>query len=98
MRGADRPDVAVLDLGGQRHAGRLHPVDSDRLLEPWLVLELDDDKVAGLQHLRRGLGEPALVAVQRGHGEDAGQAGEHGDQGGEGRRTPALAESVQIGL
>ena len=47
------------------------------------------DEVAGLQHLGGGLGEAALVAVERRHGEQAGQAGQEGDQGRQRRAAPA---------
>jgi hypothetical protein len=70
-------------------------VDADRLLEARLVLELDDDVVAGFQHLRGGLGEARLVAVQRRHGEQAGQARDQGHQRGEQGAAPTPAPVIQ---
>jgi len=89
------PDRPVFGMGEGLDAGRLQPVDAYRLLVARLILKTDRDEVAGLEHLGRGFGEARLVAVERGHGENPGQAGDQGDQSGEERPPPAARPAVQ---
>ena len=51
----------------------LEPIDAGRLLVARLVLELDADEVAVLDHLARRLGEARLVAVERRQRHEARQ-------------------------
>ena len=67
------PDLARLGARQGGDAGRLQPVDADRLLVAFLVLEIDFDEVAAFQHLGGRLGKAALVSVERWQGEYPGQ-------------------------
>ena len=81
---------------GQDAYGRgLKPVDAHRLLEARLVLEVDRDEIAALQHLHRRLGEARLVAVEGRQGDQSRQAGQQGDQGREGGPPPAAAPNLE---
>src|SRR6185437_9321348 len=79
------PDVGALAEACDGGGRRLQPVDACRLLVAGDEAEADVDEVSGLQHLLGGLGEAALVAVERRQAEEAGQPqkrAEH-EQGGE---------------
>ena len=76
----------------QGSAGRLQPVDQDRLVVARLAVERGGQIVAARQHLARGLAESALVEIEQGKAADAEkEAAEHGDgeQGVVGERNGA---------
>jgi hypothetical protein len=99
-RAEERRDAVEPDRGaGLGHAGKfrgfhhrcLQPIDADRFLVAVLILEADIDIVAAFQHLLGGLGEPRLVAIDRGDLEEPGQKGEEGDEEEHRHRTPVRA-------
>ena len=48
-------------------------MNADGFLVAFLVEKIDADEIAAFEHLRGRLGEAAFVAVERRHGENAGQ-------------------------
>ena len=55
-------------------------------------------RIAALEHLGRGFGEPGLVAVQRRQGQGAGEGGGQGDERRQQRSAPTSPQKVQAVL
>jgi hypothetical protein len=72
-------------------------VDAHRFLVARLVLKRDPDKIAGLEHLGGGLCKPALVAVERRHGEQAWQDSAEHQERNQRRRAPASGKGIEKG-
>ena len=66
----------------------LQPIDADRLLVADLVLEMDVDILAALDHLLGRLRETRLVAVDRRNLKEAGQEGEQRKDDQQSGRAP----------
>ena len=94
QHGGDRPDqrgdAIDPDAGHRRghaqrhgtlHHRRLEPVDPGGLLVEILVLKMDVDVIAALDHLLADLGEERLVAIDRRNPEEARQDRKEGDDG-----------------
>ena len=86
--------IALICVEGarRRRGSGLQPVNPHRLFVAGDLAEADVDIIAAIQHLARGLGKAALVAVQGRQPEHSRQPQQHADQ-----RQHAIAMPRQPG-
>ena len=89
--GPDLVVAATQERAGQSGRRRLQPINADGFFIAGDMAEADIHRIAGFHHLAGGLGETALIAVQRRQAEYARQPQQQPQQRQQGKRPPRQA-------